>query len=325
MRIDRQLALGFAAVFALAPLTSCRKNLESGPGGSEAIDAVEAKPGASLPARVTLRIGQASRLNNPRSVALDARGNLYVADTGNGRIVKFDSSGREVARIGKRGANPGEFAEPWIVAVSPRDEIVVLDRESAWIQVFTSEGELVRRFGGPKAGFYYPGGMAVAPDGTVAVADTGGNRIVLLDSEGQGAKSISLVGKRTLQQPTDVVTDAHGGLYVLQPSPRPEVRSLLFHLNEGGGYGEAWWVAGAPSTRDTPRVARAADGRLYVSAPGGQIHVYTADGKESRAIAIGGPEAAPLKRVTGLAVDAAGSLYLVDADAGLVYRLHLTG
>lgn len=44
------------------------------------------------------------QLNSPRGVAVDGSGQVYVADTENDRIVKFDSSGRFLLQFGREGS-----------------------------------------------------------------------------------------------------------------------------------------------------------------------------------------------------------------------------
>ena len=47
--------------------------------------------------------GPDAKFYHPRGLAIDAADNLYVADTGGGRVVKFNSKGEQVAVIGQRG------------------------------------------------------------------------------------------------------------------------------------------------------------------------------------------------------------------------------
>jgi DNA-binding beta-propeller fold protein YncE len=58
---------------------------------------------------------------------VDAKGNVYVADTGNNRVQEFSPDGRLVAQAGVNGFGPGEFVAPTQVAVDSRGAVYVLD------------------------------------------------------------------------------------------------------------------------------------------------------------------------------------------------------
>ncbi len=47
-----------------------------------------------------------------RRMAVDGDGNMYVLDSGNNRIQKFDGDGNFLQTIGKEGQGPGEFEDP---------------------------------------------------------------------------------------------------------------------------------------------------------------------------------------------------------------------
>ena len=80
----------------------------------------------------------------PGGVAVDHGGNIYVADSGNQRIVKFDSGGRFIKSLGSKGRGPGEFLCPWQVVIHDREMIVYDWRRN--IQRFTLEGDYISGF-----------------------------------------------------------------------------------------------------------------------------------------------------------------------------------
>lgn len=84
----------------------------------------------------------------PGGLAVDADGNLYVADTLNNRIEIFDADGKFVSTFGKSGDGPGYFARPKGVAIDSDGHIWVADGVQDRVQVFNKEAHLLISFGG---------------------------------------------------------------------------------------------------------------------------------------------------------------------------------
>lgn len=330
------------ALLVIAPLliggaaTGCKKK-DAAPAGGKAPAAGAPSGAAETPKSAvqtpTLRpaivaeaasvFGTKSRLLTPRSVAADAAGNVYVADTGNARIVKFDPQGREVAHFGRKGTGSGEFQQPWSVAVSAANQILVLDQGTGWILAFTTDGKYVNRLGGPAASFYSPLGLGLAKNGTFAVADTGGNRIVLFDAQGAVQDSVRKIGTNDLLQPTDVVF-SNDSLLVVEPVPGP--KAILFRASRAGELQGAWSTVNAPSTTDSPRVAVASDGRIFLTSPDERrVVILSADGSSLTPLEFEGLLEAPPRRLAGIALDGFGNAFVTDAEANVVYRLKLPG
>jgi DNA-binding beta-propeller fold protein YncE len=78
----------------------------------------------------------------PADIAFDADGNVYVLDSGNHRIQKFDSQGNFLASFGRRGQGPGEFQYPQSIDIDERGHMVVSDSGNQKIQVLKPDGAL---------------------------------------------------------------------------------------------------------------------------------------------------------------------------------------
>jgi hypothetical protein len=72
----------------------------------------------------------------PYGLAVDAAGNIYVADSGNNRIQKFDPNGRYLTKWGSRGSGNGQFQQPTDVAIDFDGNVYVADRYNNRIQKF---------------------------------------------------------------------------------------------------------------------------------------------------------------------------------------------
>lgn len=93
--------------------------------------------------KVLLRFGKPEStdrrqdVENPSDVAVDRRGNVFVADVGKRpRIIKFDRRGRFLAAISRQGSSPGSLDLPRSVATDASGNVYVADSGNARIQVF---------------------------------------------------------------------------------------------------------------------------------------------------------------------------------------------
>ena len=84
--------------------------------------------------------------HKPADVAADSKGNIYVLDSGNHRVVKFDKDGRYLLEFGRFGQGPGEFSSPVDIYIDRRDKIYIIDSGNRRMQIFNDEGKRVTEF-----------------------------------------------------------------------------------------------------------------------------------------------------------------------------------
>jgi len=84
----------------------------------------------------------------PTYVSVDDKGNVYVADTLNSRIQKFDPDGKFLQAIGKRGNAFGQFDKPKGVATDSFGTLYVVDSGWSNVQMFAPKGQILMFFGG---------------------------------------------------------------------------------------------------------------------------------------------------------------------------------
>ena len=185
-------------------------------------------------------------LRGSYGVAVDADGNVYVADTHNHRIQKFDSGGtfqvmwgRGVSdgsggfqvciascERGQWGSGDGEFSFPRGVAVDTDGDVFVADAHNNRIQKFKPDGVGYSydtqwgEYGTGSGQFNYPFGVNTNASGNIYVADAYNNRIQKFDSGGNFLYQWGELGAVNGQfdAPYGVASDKEGNVYVADTS-----------------------------------------------------------------------------------------------------------
>ena len=152
------------------PTTACWSTAPKAACGLAGEPAAETEPPAAA----------SGEFNHPAAVAADAAGTVYVADTGNNRVVELNADGTVLRTWGSRGTGEGRFHSPNGIALDGAGDVYVLDGENNRVQVFDPNGRFLARFGNRGIGLgqlSQPGAIAVDCNGAVYVADTNNNRI----------------------------------------------------------------------------------------------------------------------------------------------------
>jgi DNA-binding beta-propeller fold protein YncE len=147
--------------------------------------------------------GEEARFNQPRGVAVDSKGVVYVADTGNHVIRKISATG-DVTTLagaaGQFGSADGEgrearFYGPAALAVDEAGTLWVADSSNDTIRKITPDGVVTTVAGRPRevgsqdgvgaeARFSYPCGIAVDRAGVIFISDSANRLIRRMTSEG---------------------------------------------------------------------------------------------------------------------------------------------
>jgi tripartite motif-containing protein 71 len=148
----------------------------------------------------------------PSGIAIDASGNMYVADTGNERIARFGPDGGYQGSITDAGQLRG-------IAVAPDGSRIYAADSANRITVYDGSGTELDQFGGTgsKLGkVNAPAQMAVDGDGDLWVADRGNNRVERLGPNGERLFAFGARGTGDGQfiHPTAVAVDCHGTVTV---------------------------------------------------------------------------------------------------------------
>jgi uncharacterized protein (TIGR03437 family) len=183
-------------------------------------------------------------LLSPTGVAFDASGNMYIADSGNQRIRRVNSSGiiTSVAGTGTAGfsgdgaaASAATFNNPIGIALDSSGAIYVADEDNNRVRRFVVGGD-VATFAGtatsigdggpaPQAVLVSPSSVAIGPGGNLFISDSSANRIRKVTPSGTistvagngqtgGSGNNGPATSAALNTPYGVAVDSAGDLYI---------------------------------------------------------------------------------------------------------------
>jgi tripartite motif-containing protein 71 len=152
--------------------------------------------------------------SDPRAIAVDASGMLYVSDFERDRVSVYGPSAEPRFSFGNYGTGDGNFIDPWgLAADSFRERLYVSDSGNGRIEVFDSVGGYVSSWDlGARA---RPAGLAVDSKGRLWIADPGSNRVLAYDPFGNLlVSSPGGEGVDAFKGPEDVAVSRDGTVYV---------------------------------------------------------------------------------------------------------------
>jgi sugar lactone lactonase YvrE len=195
------------------------------------------------------------QFDSPTGIAVDSNGNVLVADTGNGRIEKFSSNGTFVTSM-------GQFQAPSGIAIDSAGNIYVAEIGSKHrIQKLRPDGTFIAEWA---PGLYGPRKIAIGPDDSIYVVDSGRNRIVKFSSDGQVLASWGSEGTADGQfrgNSSVAVDPTNNKVYVADP-----LNSRIQVFDSNGKFLSKWSVPewGKPLGFEDLAIDSQA-GRLYAS------------------------------------------------------------
>jgi Tol biopolymer transport system component len=303
------------------------------------------------------------------NLAVDAAGNLYLADVSNSAVRKVTPSGTisTVAGNGNAGdsgdggpATAAELFTPQGVAVDTTGDLYIADTANGRVRKVSSAGTITTVAGDGTPGFSGDGGPASAAEldqpaalalagGTLYLADSGNNRIRAVSPAGTittlaGAVPLGDGGPATaaeLNGPSAEAVDAAGNLYIADGSDNrirkvtPAGVITTVAGNGDPGYSGDGGPATAARLRQPSGVFVDTGGNLYIAdtgnqrlrkvTPSGTISTLAGDGGQGYGGDGGAATAASLDNPVGVFADTAGDVFVADHGNSRIRRVTPNG
>lgn len=271
-------------------------------------------------------------------LAPGVRQSQLVVTTRNGSVYHFGLTGVGVGgqlAIDGGMASPAAFTglgNPGQVSVAQSGTVYVADPSHDRVVVLPSGGAQTTVGTGLKG----PLGVAVDSVGNVYIADTGNNRVVKVAVDG-GAQTVlgSIVAAGnpaytgyTFNAPQSVAVDARGNVYVADTG-NGKVVEIPIHPGLGGATALLQYP-GAPALVHPVSLAVDAGGNIFVAdsglfqvleipAGGGDAQTFIAHGADLKGFQSHAASVGVYRSPSGVAVDAAGNLYVSDSSSNTVF------
>jgi len=248
------------------------------------------------------------QFDEPRSLAVDGTGNIYVVDSKNNRIQKLGPDGKPVLAWGQEGSDSGKFKDPCGIALGPDGAVYVADTWNHRIQKFDADGKFLLEMR-QQTGFWGPRGIAVAPDGkTIYVTDTGNKRVVSFDSSGKELTTFGHEGSKPGEfiEPVGVVVDKNNQVLVADTG-----NHRIQTFDSQGKFIKEHLVSGWEEFYSEPYLALLDSDLLVTDSVNHRCARY-ADGQIVYSWGKSGSGEGDFNRPIGIATDTHGNVYVSD-------------
>jgi len=237
----------------------------------------------------------------PEGLTVDAGGSVYIADEGNGRVLKeTPSTGGYVQSV-----IASNLIGPQGVAVDGSGNVYITDTGNGLVlkETPTPEGFSESTVGN---GWNYPAGIAVDGGGAVYIADYF-KTYVLMETPSAGGYTARIIGSG-LSEPTAVAVDSSGDVYIADWGHNRVVKETL----SAGSYTQTTVDS---DLRQPNGVAVDGGGNVYITDSDNNRELKeTFRAGEYTPMVLADAATGGLSFPTGVAVDGRGNLYIADEE-----------
>ena len=251
-------------------------------------------------------------LSAASAVAVDSNGNVYVADSATGQVLKESFSGGVYTQTTVASG----LSSPVGVAVDANGNVYIAESGNKDVIEEKPSGSSYTA-STVVSGLGNPVGVAVDASGNVYIADSGNKDVI--EEKPSGASYTQTTVASGLNSPVGVAVDGSGNVYIADSGNQNVLKETL----AGSSYSPTTVASGLGSPVG---VAVDGNGNVYIADSGNQnVLKETLSGVTYTQSVVANATANGLNSPVGVAVDGNGSVYVADTGAGQVLKLALSG
>ena len=257
-----------------------------------------------------------SGFDNPVGVAVSSNGKIVVSEFHKHTISIWSSDEKGVNSLDILQTVKGQLKNPYGVAFTPDDHILVTSTHR--LQKFSFNSHCVKSIGSDVAGpgplqFNSPKGLAIHPlTGQVFIADSRNHRIQVLNADLSFSHCFGADGDKKIKNPYDVAFDNEGCIYIADHgnSCIKKFSSDFCYLVQFGSNGSGGGQVLTPTSVavDTHNLVYVTDHNNH------RISIFNTSGKFIRYFGKDGTGETDFNSLNGIAVDLLGNLYVSDTS-----------
>jgi len=263
----------------------------------------------------------AGRLSAPRGVAIDSKGNAWVADTAHSRVQEFNSAGEFVSQF-------GAVESPNGIALDAEGHIWVVAKTK--VREFKTNGELIQSFGSSGTGngqFSILQGIAIGPSGNVWVVEKGeiseslgGEKVRVQKFNSSGVYQSQFgkegTGNGEFKSPQAISIDSEGNILIADTG-----NNRIQEFTSAGEFVRKYSGEGENALNSPTGVTIDSEGKVWVSDSGNnRIERFSSKGAFLSKFGAYGPNDGQFVEPRGIAVSGS-SLWVADTGNDRVQEL----
>ena len=160
-------------------------------------------------------------ISNPQSISVDPKGNIYLADTGNNRIIKYSQEGHFIKSIGGFGWDKEQFDTPMDICAKSVLDVFIADYNNHRIERYDKDLNYISSFYSDESQnenlqFGFPVGVSVSIHGELILIDSENYRLLKINSFGEPELSFGdfAEGRGKVDEPIQIELGRSDKIYV---------------------------------------------------------------------------------------------------------------
>ena len=259
----------------------------------------------------------------PQGISVDPNGSIYVADTGNDRLQKFDADGNFVIENGGFGFDEEQFNEPRDLCATVGLDIYVADSQNRRLQRFDRYLNYLSTFvPNPNLDeslqFGIVSGMDISSSGDMYLADVENDRILKIDAFERPERSFGDIGygRGRLRTPASLAVDGKSTVFVCDAG---NDRVAIYDI-----FGEFQGSLGEGTLRDPQGIDLDTHGNVFVADTGNnRIVAFHPAGQIILTFGSPGDGYGSFRSPHDVVVDRSGILYVLDTGNGRIQKFSI--